>query len=452
MAEVWGDAAERLVHPADDPDAQWLAARQRWLAQARPTQLFDPTPIVVYQAGRGTGKTRAATEAASEHCRTHPGARVALVGRSFSDGRDVLVEGAGSGLLAILPPSVVVGWNRSMGELRLANGSRLALFADTEPDRLRGPQFSFAVCDELASWTSRDAWDDLLLACRLGQSPQIIVSTTPRNTALFRELTSDSKVVVIRESTYANLENLAPSFRDSILARYAGTTLGRQEIEAELLLDIPGAYWKIEELDKHRVTSAPEDLRRVVVGVDPAGGSKATNDETGILVAALDMDGRGYVLADYSGRYSPDEWAKKAVHAYREFAADAIVAERNYGGDMVLSTLKTVDSKLPVKLVTATRGKVIRAEPIAALYEQGRISHVGALVDLEMQLTTWTQDSRESPDRLDAMVWAITNLFNVKPRSASADAIRRAVPRSPSIWSGAGMGESGGRPAWLSDD
>ncbi len=424
MAEsVWGTLAARLEHPASDPDAEWLAARNRWLAQARPETQIPPAdaPIWVYQAGRGTGKTRAATEAASEHCRTFPGARVALVGRSFSDGRDVLVEGAGSGLLAILPKSVVESWNRSQGVLRLVNGAMLSIYADTEPDRLRGPQFSMAVCDELASWTGRDAWDTLLLACRLGPNPQVVVTTTPKNTALFRELVADSRVKVVRESTWVNLANLAPSFRDSILARYAGTTLGRQEIEAELLLDVEGAMWSIPTLDKYRVQSAPEDLVRVVVGVDPAGGGK---DETGIVVAARGRDGHGYVLADRSGRYHPEDWARRAVAAYREFKADRIVAERNFGGDMVEHTLATVDPKVPVKMVTASRGKAVRAEPIASMYEQGRVHHVGQLTELEQQLTTWTEDSHDSPDRLDALVWALTELMDNGLSAAYVAALR----------------------------
>jgi predicted phage terminase large subunit-like protein len=413
MADFWGVAADRLENPATDPDAEWAAARRRWLAQARPeTQIPDAlAPIWVYQAGRGSGKTRSATEAASEHCRTFPGSRVALVGRSFSDGRDVLVEGAGSGLLAILPPSVVAGWNRSMGELRLVNGSLLSIYSDTEPDRLRGPQFSFAICDELASWSGREAWDTLLLASRLGNFPQIVVTTTPRNTALFRELVEDPRVKVVRESTFANLANLAPTFRDSILARYAGTTIGRQEIEAELLLDVEGAMWTLAELDAHRVERAPEDLRQVVVGVDPAGGSKATNDETGIVVCGRGTDGRGYVLADRSGRFSPHEWARLAVAAYREFRADAIIAEKNFGGEMVEHTIRTVDPKVPVKMVSAARGKAIRAQPIASLYEQGRISHVGRMADLEGQLCTWTEDSRDSPDRLDSMIWGMSEVM-----------------------------------------
>jgi predicted phage terminase large subunit-like protein len=439
MADFWGVAADRLENPATDPDSEWAAARHRWLAQARPdSQIPDAlAPIWIDQAGRGSGKTRSAMEAVSEHCRNYPGARVALVGRSFSDGRDVLVEGAGSGLLAVIPPSVVAGWNRSMGELRLVNGALLSIYSDTEPDRLRGPQFSRAVCDELASWTGREAWDQLLLACRLGKYPQVIVTTTPRPTPLFRELVEDPRVKVVRESTFANLASLAQSFRDSILSRYAGTTIGRQEIEAELLLDVEGAMWTLAELDAHRVERAPEDLRQVVVGVDPAGGSKATNDETGIVVCARDTDGRGYVLADRSGRFSPHEWARLAIAAYREFRADAIIAEKNFGGEMVEHTIRTVDPKVPVKMVSAVRGKAIRAQPIAALYEQGRISHVGRLADMESQLCTWTEDSRDSPDRLDGMIWGMSEVmehlasgpatvvtFDPRRRRAPGDAVR----------------------------
>lgn len=435
MASVWSTLAERLENPAADPEAEWAAARRRWLAQARPeTQIpAADAPIWVYQAGRGTGKTRAATEAASEHCRTFPGARVALVGRSFSDGRDVLVEGAGSGLLAILPKSVVQSWNRSQGVLRLVNGSQLSVYADTEPDRLRGPQFSMALCDELASWTGREAWDTLLLACRLGPRPQVVVTTTPRNTPLFRELVADPRVKVVRESTWVNLGNLAPSFRDSILARYAGTTLGRQEIEAELLLDVEGALWTVENLDEHRAVAAPADLLRVVVGVDPAGGGK---DETGIVVAGRGTDGHGYVLADRSGRYHPEDWARRAVAAYHEFKADKIVAERNFGGEMVEHTLATVDPTVPVRMVTASRGKAVRAEPIASMYEQCRVHHVGRLAELEQQLTTWTVESSDSPDRLDALVWALTDVMEnssaaVYLRSLEDEHMARGAPAAP---------------------
>jgi len=430
-ASIWSRLADRLQPPAVGEDPEWRSARDTWVRQARSTQIPPPdAPIWVYQAGRGTGKTRAATEAVSEHCRTTPNARVALVGRSFSDGRDVLVEGAGSGLLAVLPPSTVLSWNRSLGELRLRNGSLLTVYADTEPERLRGPQFSYAVCDELAAWTGREAWDILLMACRLGRFPQILVTTTPRPTALFRELVADPRVVVIRESTYANLDNLAPPFRDTILSRYAGTTLGRQEIEAELLVDVEGALWTVANLDQHRVAEAPADLLRVVVGVDPAGGGA---DETGIVVVARGKDGHGYVLADRSGRFHPEEWARRAIRAYHEFRADKIVAERNYGGDMVASTLATVDSSVPVRMVTSSRGKALRAQPIASLYEQGRVHHVGRLSALEEQLTTWTEDSSDSPDRVDAMVFGLTDVIESSAAAVFLDSLRDAHERPAAV-------------------
>lgn len=242
---------------------------------------------------------------------------------------------------------------------------------------------------------------------------------------------------MVRESTYANLGNLAPSFRDSILSRYAGTTLGRQEIEAELLLDIEGSLWKMTTLDKFRVEAAPEDLIRVVVGVDPAGGGK---DETGIVVAAIGADHRAYVLADYSGRHHPEQWAKNAISAYYTHQADRIVAEKNYGGEMVKATLRTEDPNVPVRMVSATRGKAVRAEPIAAMYEQGKIAHVGNLVELEQQLTTWTQDSHDSPDRLDACVWALTELVRGKTRSHVGPA---GIGRRSSPWTNPGGADAG---------
>jgi predicted phage terminase large subunit-like protein len=355
---------------------------------------------------------------------------VALVGRSFSDGRDVLVEGGGSGLLAVLPQSVVLSWNRSLGELRLRNGSLLTIYADTEPDRLRGPQFTMALCDELASWSGREAWDTLLMAVRIGKRPQILVTTTPKPTPLFRELVADPRVSVVRESTYANLGNLAPSFRDSILSRYAGTTLGRQEIEAELLLDVEGALWRISNLDEHRVLEAPEDLVRVVVGVDPAGGGA---DETGIVVVARGRDGHGYVLADRSGRYHPEEWARRAVGAYREFRADRIIAEKNFGGEMVAHTIATVDRQVPVRMVTSSRGKALRAQPIAALYEQGRVHHVGRLAVLEEQMCSWTEERNDSPDRVDALVFGLTDIIESSAAAVwlrtLAEARERAQPQ-----------------------
>lgn len=374
----------------------------------------------MFQGGRGVGKTRSGAEAVSEHCRTTPGARVALVGRSFTDAASTMVEGSGSGLLSVLPVSVVEAWNRSLGELRLAGGCLVRCYGATEPDRLRGPQFSMAWCDEAAAWPSATAeatWDTLRLACRVGAHPQLYVTTTPRATPLYRRIVAEPGVAVRRESTRANLPNLAPTFAAEVLSRYAGTRLGRQEIDAELLEDVEGALWTLADLEAMRVVVAP-DLVRIVVGVDPAGGSSEGHDETGIVVVGRAPDGGRYVLADRSGRHGSPEWARQAIRAYREAKADRIVAERNFGGDMVEATIRAVDPAVPVTVVDASRGKRQRAEPIAAAYEQGRIRHVGVHPRLEEQMTTWVPDSGWSPDRVDALVWACTELGEGDPAMA----------------------------------
>ncbi len=392
----------------------WALARLRWGLRARTaTQCPHPTaPVTVFQGGRGVGKTRSGAEAVSEHCRTTPKARVALVGRSFTDAASTMVEGAGSGLLSVLPASVVEAWNRSLGELRLQGGALVRCYGATEPDRLRGPQFTFAWCDEAAAWpaiTAEATWDTLRLACRIGRHPQVYVTTTPRPTPLYKRIVGEPGTVVRREATRANLENLAPTFAAEVLARYAGSRLGRQELEAELLDDVEGALWRLADLDATRVVVAP-DLIRIVVAVDPAGGAGEGHDETGIVVAGRAADGTRYVVADRSGRHGSPEWARQAIRVYHEAKADRIVAERNFGGDMVEATIRSIDPGVPVSVVDASRGKRQRAEPIAAAYEQGRIRHVGTFPELEDQMASWVPGCGWSPDRLDALVWACTEL------------------------------------------
>ena len=358
-------------------------------------------------AGRGFGKTRLGAEATAHYLHEHPGSRVALVGPTWRDVRDTMVEGE-SGLLACLPESAVAKWNASLGELVLTNGSRCACYAATQPDRLRGPQHEFAWGDEVAAWEKPETWDQLLLGLRLGQRPHVVLTTTPRPRQLVRSIIAHPRTVSTRGSTYDNLGNLAPDFAALVLERYRGSRLERQEIHGELIEDVEGALWRQGLLDDLRVQSAPDDLIRVVVGVDPAGGGK---DETGIIVAARGPDGHGYVLADLSGQFHPGEWAKRAIGAYHTYSADRIVAEKNYGGDMVSHTIAVVDAGVPVQLVTATRGKAIRAEPIATQYAQGSVHHVGEFPALEKQMTEWTEDSDDSPDRLDALVWALTDIM-----------------------------------------
>jgi predicted phage terminase large subunit-like protein len=263
-------------------------------------------------------------------------------------------------------------------------------------------------CDELASWQYPDAWTQLLLGLRLGADPRVVVTTTPRPTPIVRQLISATTTHTTRGRTLDNRANLAPQFLDAIVRQYEGTRLGRQELDGEILDDNPGALWKRDLID--RVREAPQ-LRRIVVGVDPAVSANAQSDETGIVAAGVGFDGRFYVLDDASGRYSPDQWASRVAALYRARSADRVVVEINQGGDLVTSTLRTVDRTLPITTVHAKRGKALRAEPVAALYEQGRVSHVGALATLEDQMTAWDPASdATSPDRVDALVYALTEL------------------------------------------
>jgi predicted phage terminase large subunit-like protein len=287
-------------------------------------------------------------------------------------------------------------------------------YSADEPDRLRGPQHDFAWADELAAWRyPQQAWDMLMLGLRLGDRPRIVVTTTPKPLRLIRDLAAAPTTRVTRGSTYQNKRNLAPAFLTAILGKYEGTRLGRQEIYAELLEQADGALWTRAMVDAARIAPADRpELRRVVVAIDPAVTARAGSDETGMIVAGIGYDGRAYVIRDASGRMTPDQWARRAVHLYETHRADRIVAEVNNGGDLVAVTLRTVNDRVAFKAVTASKGKRIRAEPVAALYEQGRVSHVGGgFSALEDQMCNWVPAGADpSPDRLDALVWAITEL------------------------------------------
>ena len=385
-----------------------------WEGQlARPEQL-PPDGVWsswLFVAGRGAGKTRTAAEWVASQA-TSSKCRIAVVGPTFADARDVCVEGD-SGLLGVLQRyRVVDSWNRSQGQLRLTNGSLVRCFSGEEPERLRGPQHHFAWIDELAAMPrQREIWDQLRFGLRLGSKPRVVVTTTPRPTALMRELLSrdDGSVAVSRGSTFDNKANLAPDALKELMARYEGTRLGQQELFGVLLEDAEGALWKIGVLDRNRVHKAPDDVVRRVISVDPAitqGG-----DETGIIVCSRDRNGHGFVEADHSMRGAPMDWARKVVSAFDHYEADAIVVEVNQGGEMVTQTLRTVRDNLPIKEIRAYKGKKLRAEPVSALYEQDRVHHVGVLEALETQMTTWTPDDRTSPDRLDALVHGLTELM-----------------------------------------
>ena len=385
----------------------------RWKHQlARPEQIptDDKTWTTwLYLAGRGAGKTRTAAEWLAFQASSNPRTRWAIAAPTYSDVRDTCAEGQ-SGIVQILREyGTLKDYNRSIGELFLTNGSRIKLFSGEEPDRFRGPQFHGGWFDELAAFKYPDAWDQYQFGLRLGDFPQTIVTTTPRPTKLIKDLIARQGVRVVRGSTFDNAKNLAPSALVELKARYENTRLGRQELYGEILDNVEGALWTREMIESARVTEAPP-LVRVVVAIDPAVTSSSTSDETGIVCAGVSSAGEYYILDDKSLRASPDQWARQAVNLYHEYKADKIVAETNNGGDMVIMLLKQVDAGVATKKVTATRGKQLRAEPISSLYEQGKVHHIGYFPDLESQMCEWTPLSNESPDRLDALVWALTEL------------------------------------------
>jgi len=357
-----------------------------WRFWARPNQVPPDGHWRVWLllAGRGFGKTRTGAELIRTRTGARTARRVALVAPTAGDARDVMVEGE-SGILAISPPWERPRYEPSKRRLTWPNGAIATLFSADEPERLRGPQHDAAWCDELASWRYPEAWDMLMFGLRLGDDPRVVVTTTPRPTKLLRELIVDPTVVVTRGTTYENRANLAPVFLGQIVRKYQGTRLGRQELEAELLEDVPGALWNRGMIEAARAYTIPV-LTRVVVAIDPAATSTEGADETGIIVAGKDELERGWVLADASGRYQPTEWAKAAISAYHAHNADRIVAEVNNGGDMVEATLRMIAPNAPFAAVRASRGKATRAEPVAALYEQGRIHHLGMFPQLEDQM------------------------------------------------------------------
>jgi len=384
-----------------------------WEFWGRPDQ-FAPKEdwrVWLILAGRGWGKTRTGAETIRQWKDVY--GRMHLVAPTAGDVRDVMVEGE-SGIMAISPD-----WDRPLYEpskrrLTWNNGAQASLYSADEPERLRGPQCEAAWCDEIGSWRYPDAWDMLMLGLRLGPDPRCIVTTTPKPITILKELVArvGKDVVITKGSTYDNKSNLADAFFEQIVSRYEGTRLGQQEIYAELLESSEFALWN---RDMFVYDPDVPDLRRIVVAIDPAATSGESSDETGIMVSGVDRNGHGWVLEDLSGRYSPEGWAKIAVGAYRKWGADRIIGEVNNGGEMIKSVLNTVDAHLPYKAVTASRGKAARAEPIVALYEQKTITHSKPFTILEDQLCTWEPlGKHRSPDRLDALVWSLTELMLIR--------------------------------------
>ena len=406
------EALELKARAVKAEAAQKELAKSRYRQNARPQQLPPEGDwrIWLILSGRGWGKTFTGAGWIIEKAMSQPGIECAVVAPTFTDVRRTCVEGP-SGIIKSLPSGALEQYNRSNGQITLTNGSKIHMVSADEPDRARGLNLSYAWLDEFAAWRYEETWTaGLAPALRIGH-PQTIITTTPRPTKLLREFMSrtDGSVVVTRGSTFDNAANLSQAALEELKSRYEGTRLGRQELYGELLLDTPGALWRLSDIDETRVDEAPE-LVRIVVAIDPAVTSGEESDETGIVVVGKGADGRGYVLADRSCRDTPSGWAHRAVQAFHDFNADRIVAEKNQGGDMVEATIRSVLSTAPYKGVTAKQGKRLRAEPIAALYEQGRISHVGAFDLLEDQMTTWLPDSGLSPDRLDALVHGLTEL------------------------------------------
>lgn len=397
--------------------------RYNWRNWARPNQLPPPDDwdIWILLAGRGFGKTRTGAEFIKERMLNEPGIRVGIIGQTIGAARDICVEGE-SGLLAVINPAQVLKYNRSLGQLRLKNGSSAFTFSGGDPEKLRGFQSHYLWLDELCAFNEAAATYDMgLMGMRLGRNPRMVITTTPKPTPLIVELVNRSRqepdrVRITTGSTFDNSANLAESTLNSLRARYEGTTLGRQELYAELILEEPGALWKRGQIDTNRVPEMSvrvEDMAEIVIGVDPnMSQSTERATECGIIVAGRGRDGKGYLLFDGSMlRPSPDAWASRVVSLYHRFQANQVVAEVNQGYDLVTHTIHTIDPKVPVKKVYSMRGKGLRAEPIAALAEQGRIHHIGSGYDsLEDQMVQWVPGN-PSPDRLDAYVHAFTKLM-----------------------------------------
>ncbi|RDI58706.1 phage terminase large subunit-like protein [Microvirga subterranea] len=370
--------------------------------------------------GRGAGKTRAGSEwvrgiaLGDPDFAERPVGRIALIGETFSDARTVMVEGP-AGILGVHARHERPTWSPSLRKLEWPNGAVAQVFSAEDPDSLRGPQFEAAWADELAKWKHGEAtWDMLQFGLRLGAHPRQMVTTTPRPIPLIKRFLADPSVAVSRVRTADNAENLAPAFLETVLGRYGGTRLGRQELDGEIIEDRPDALWTRDGIELSRVEAALP-LMRIVVAVDPPASSSKRADACGIVAAGVDEGGTAYVLEDATASgLKPPEWAAKAVALYRRLQADALVVEINQGGEMATGVIREVDPSVPVVSVRATRGKYLRAEPVSVLYAQGRVRHVGALPELEDELCDFGPgglSTGRSPDRMDALVWALTELM-----------------------------------------
>jgi phage terminase large subunit-like protein len=433
LAELPSDDLTTALNELSDDDALQLI--YDWPTWARPNQLpptdeeraaagLPPWMIWLLLGGRGMGKTRTGAETIInwiEEASYGDPIRVALVGQTSADVRDVMLQGE-SGILTLSPPWNKPTYEPSRRRVTWPNGSYAILFSGDAPDQLRGPQFHKAWVDELAKFQyPQETWDNLEFGLRLGEKPQAVVTTTPRPIPIIKDMLEDPQVHVTRGSSYENISHLAPSFIQRVIRKYEGTRVGRQELHAEVLLDMPGALWNYEMIEAARVARIPE-MRRIVIAIDPAVTAHEDSDETGIVVCGKGVDGHGYVLRDLSGRWTADQWAQKVIEAYFEYGADRVIAEVNNGGDLVETVLRSANRNVPYKAVHASHGKYRRAEPVAALYERRLMHHHGQFAQMEDQMTTYNPDEamtpterrrtkQLSPDRMDAMVWGMTELM-----------------------------------------
>jgi phage terminase large subunit-like protein len=393
-----------------------------WLKTARAKQIepSDEHNIWLILAGRGWGKTRTGAQDIALYALRNPNTICAVVAPTHGDLRRVCF-GGNSGLLSIIPKECYSssvdykGYSSSLSEIRLFNGSKIVGYAAQEPERLRGPQFHRAWCDEIAAWRYPEALDQLMFGLRLGNNPKCVITTTPKPNKMIKSLVERDDVIVTTGSTFENEENLAQSALDMLKRRYEGTTLGRQELYAEIIEELEGALWSNKLIEEARLHEDIEkELTQIIVAIDPAVTNNEDSDETGIVVVGKDSNNEYYVLEDASGKYSPDGWARKAINCFYDWDADRIVAEVNNGGDLVERLLRGMDVNIPYRSVRATRGKMVRAEPVAALYEQRRVHHIGYFPELESQLCSYTGETKPSPDRLDALVWGISEISRSK--------------------------------------
>jgi phage terminase large subunit-like protein len=332
-----------------------------------------------------------------------------FLGATAGDARDIMIEGE-SGILKSSPPWDMPKYEPSKRKVTWKNGAHALIFTADEPDRLRGPQCYAAWCDEIASWRyPEDAWDNLMMGLRLGNKPRVIATTTPRPTKMIRELIKDPNTYVTSGTTYENIQNLAPAFLNTIITKYEGTRLGRQELMAEMLEDIEGALWTLKLIEDSRVKEHPEFVVSAIA-LDPAVTSKEGSDDTGIIRGGRDAKGEIYICEDNTGIYTPNRWATIAVSKYDLHKLDCVVGEINNGGELIETVIKNIDRNVNYKPVWASRGKTIRAQPVVGLYEQKRVHHVGVLSKLEDEMTNWILGD-PSPNRIDALVWLVTYLM-----------------------------------------